>query len=211
VSRGLGDVYKRQGLYRSEDNPNAMIEEAACWAHSRRKFYDIIVSNDKANIALAIVEKIAKIYEIESQIRGLKPEQRLEVRRDKSKELVDELFVGLNKAYKQLPNKSSTSKAIKYALNNETALRRFLDNGNIEIDNNAAERALRAVAIGRKNWLFAGSDNGGNTAATFYTLIETAKLNNINPVKYLHKVFEVIQDYKANRIEDLLPWNIKLE
>ncbi len=88
---------------------------------------------------------------------------------------------------------------------------RFLDNGNIEIDNNAAERALRAVAIGRKNWLFAGSDNGGNTAATFYTLIETAKLNNINPVKYLHKVFEVIQDYKANRIEDLLPWNIKLE
>lgn len=116
-----------------------------------------------------------------------------------------------NKAYKQLPNKNSTSKAIKYALNNETALRRFLDNGNIEIDNNAAERALRAVAIGRKNWLFAGSDNGGNTAATFYTLIETAKLNNINPVKYLHKVFEVIQDYKANRIEDLLPWNVKLE
>ena len=110
-----------------------------------------------------------------------------------------------------MPNKSSTSKAIKYALNNETALRRFLDNGNIEIDNNAAERALRAVAIGRKNWLFAGSDNGGNTAATFYNLIETAKLNNINPVKYLHKVFEVIQDYKANRIEDLLPWNIKLE
>ncbi len=92
-------------------------------------------------------------------------------------------------------------------LNNETALRRFLDNGNIEIDNNAAERALRAVAIGRKNWLFAGSDKGGNTAAIFYTLIETAKLNNINPVKYLHKVFEVIQDYKANHIEDLLPWN----
>jgi transposase len=98
---------------------------------------------------LAIVEKIAEIYEIESQIRGLKPEQRLKVRREKSKGLVDELFVGLNKAYKQLPNKSSTSKAIKYALNNETALRRFLDNGNIEIDNNAAERALRAVAIGR--------------------------------------------------------------
>ena len=181
------------GLYKSEDNQNATIEEAACWAHSRRKFYDIIVSNDKANIALAIVEKIAEIYAIESQIRGLKWEQRLQVRKEKSKKLVNELFDGLNKAYKQLPNKSSTSKAIKYALNNETALRRFLDNGNIEIDNNAAERALRAVAIGRKNWLFAGSDKGGNTAAIFYTLIETAKLNNINPVKYLHKVFEVIQ------------------
>lgn len=199
------------GLYKSEDNPNATIEEAACWAHTRRKFYDIIVSNDKANIALAIVEKIGGIYEIESQVRGLKAEERLKVRTEKSKELVDELFTGLNKAYKQLPSKSSTAKAIKYALNNEKALRRFLDNGSIEIDNNAAERALRAVAVGRKNWLFAGSDNGGNAAAVFYTLIETAKLNNLNPVKYLHKVFEVIQDYKANRIEDLLPWNVKLE
>ena len=199
------------GLYKSEDNPNARIEEAACWAHTRRKFYDIIVSNDKANIALAIVEKIAGIYEIESQVRGLKPEKRLKIRREKSKELVDELFTGFNKAYKQLPSKSSTAKAIKYALNNERALRRFLDDGNIEIDNNAAERALRAVAVGRKNWLFAGSDKGGDTAAIFYTLIETVKLNNLNPVKYLHKVFEVIQDYKANHIEDLLPWNIKLE
>lgn len=199
------------GLYKSEDNRNARVEEAACWAHSRRKFYDIIVSNDKASIALAIVEKIAEIYEIESLIRGLKPEERLKVRREKSKELVDELFTGLKKAYKRLSSKSSTAKAIKYALNNEIALRRFLDNGNIEIDNNAAERALRAVAIGRKNWLFAGSDKGGDTAAIFYTLIETAKLNNLNPVKYLHKVFEVIQDYKANHIEDLLPWNINLE
>ena len=160
---------------------------------------------------MAIVEKIAGIYEIESQVRGLKPEKRLKIRREKSKELVDELFTGFNKAYKQLPSKSSTAKAIKYALNNERALRRFLDDGNIEIDNNAAERALRAVAVGRKNWLFAGSDKGGDTAAIFYTLIETVKLNNLNPVKYLHKVFEVIQDYKANHIEDLLPWNIKLE
>lgn len=199
------------GLYKSEDNPNATIEEAACWAHTRRKFYDIIVSNDKANIALAIVEKIGEIYEIESRVRGLKPEERLKVRKEKSKELVDELFTGFNKVYKQLPSKSSTAKAIKYALNNEKALRRFLDNGSIEIDNNAAERALRAVAVGRKNWLFAGSDKGGDTAAVFYTLIETAKLNNLNPVRYLHKVFEVIQDYKVNHIEDLLPWNIKLE
>ena len=90
-------------------------------------------------------------------------------------------------------------------------LKRFLGNGNIEIDNNAAERALRSVAVGRKNWLFAGSDKGGKTAAIIYTILETAKLNNVNPVKYLHKVFDIIQDYKANKLQDLLPWNIKLE
>ena len=92
-----------------------------------------------------------------------------------------------------------------------TALRRFLGNGNIEIDNNAAERALRSVAVGRKNWLFAGSDKGGKTASIIYTILETAKLNNVNPVKYLHKVFDIIQDYQANKLQDLLPWNIKLE
>ena len=117
----------------------------------------------------------------------------------------------VKKAYSQLPKKSSTAKAIAYATNNEKALRRFVDDGNIEIDNNAAERALRSVAVGRKNWLFAGSDNGGKTAAIIYTLIETAKLNDINPVKYLHKIFDVIQDYNSSKMEDLLPWNIKLE
>ncbi len=88
---------------------------------------------------------------------------------------------------------------------------KFLDNGKIEIDNNAAERAMRSIAIGRKNWLFAGSDNGGHTAAIIYSIIETAKLNNVNPWKYLQKVLATIQDYKANKIVDLLPWNIILE
>lgn len=198
-------------LYISNDNPDAKIEEAACWAHVRRKFYDIIVVNDKANIALAVLDKIAEIYQVESRIRNLNSDIRLKVRQEESMNLVDELFTGFKKAYKQLPKKSITAKAIAYAVNNEVALRRFLTNGNIEIDNNTAERALRSIAVGRKNWLFAGSDNGGNTAAIIYTLIETAKLNNINPNKYLRKVFNVIQDYKANHIADLLPWNIQLE
>jgi len=198
-------------LYVNDDNPDATIEEAACWAHTRRKFYDITIANDKANIAFAVLEKIAEIYHIESTIRGLDPDKRLNARREKSTNLVKELFTGFKKAYKQLPKKSSTAQAIAYALNNEKALKRFLDNGEVEIDNNAAERALRSVAIGRKNWLFAGSDNGGNTAAIIYTLIETAKLNNINPLQYLRKVFSVIQDYKINQLDDLLPWNIKLE
>ena len=198
-------------LYISEDNPEATVEEAACWAHTRRKFYDIAAYNDKANIAFAVIDKIAEIYQVEGKIRGMPPDVRLRARQKESVKLVDELFAGFKRAYKQLPKKSSTAQAIAYALGNEIALRRFLDNGSIEIDNNAAERALRSVAVGRKNWLFAGSNKGGETAAIIYTLIETAKLNNINPVKYLHKVFDVIQDYKANHLQELLPWNIKLE
>ena len=198
-------------LYISEENPEATVEEVCCWAHVRRKFYDIVASNDKANIAHRIIDKIGEIYHIESTVRGLSPDVRLKTRKEKSVKLVNELFTGFKKAYKQLPKKSSTAKAIAYAVNNEVALKRFLGNGNIEIDNNAAERALRSVAVGRKNWLFAGSDKGGETAAIIYTILETAKLNNVNPVKYLHKVFDIIQDYQANKLQDLLPWNVKLE
>jgi transposase len=198
-------------LYISEENPDATVEEVCCWAHVRRKFYDIVASNDKANIAHRIIDKIGEIYHIESTVRGLSSDVRLKTRKEKSEKLVNELFAGFKKAYKQLPKKSSTAKAIAYAVNNEVALRKFLGNGNIEIDNNSAERALRSVAVGRKNWLFAGSDKGGKTAAIIYTILETAKLNNINPVKYLHKVFDIIQDYKSNKLQDLLPWNIKLE
>ena len=197
-------------LYISEENPVGAITEAACWAHTRRKFYEVTIANDKANIAISVLEEIAKIYQIEGEIRGFEPEQRLEYRQRESKELVEKLFNNFRKYRKELPVKSATAKAIAYALNNEVALRRFIDDGKIEIDNNAAERAVRSIAIGRKNWLFAGSDNGGNTAAGIYSLIETAKMNNINPQQYLQKVLEVIQDYNSSKIADLLPWNIIL-
>ena len=124
--------------------------------------------------------------------------------------MVEQLFINLKKYRKDLPAKSTTAKAINYVLNNEVALQRFLNDGKIEIDNNAAERAMRPIAIGRKNWMFAGSDNGGHTAAGIYSLIETAKMNNINPQLYLKKVLEVIQDYNSAKIADLLPWNLKL-
>lgn len=110
-----------------------------------------------------------------------------------------------------ITKKSRTAQAIKYAFNNEKALKRFLENGQIEIDNNAAERALRSVAVGRKNWTFAGSDKGGDSAAIIYTIIETAKLNKVNSWKYLQKVLDIIQDYNSNKLEDLLPWNLTLE
>ena len=126
------------------------------------------------------------------------------------KKLVNELFANLKKHRKDLPQKSSTVKAINYAINNEAALMHFLDDGQIAIDNNAAERAMRGIALGRKNWMFAGSDKVGHTAANIYSLIETAKINNINPWRYLEKVFDVIQDYNSNKLHELLPWNITL-
>ena len=121
------------------------------------------------------------------------------------------LFKRLKYLKNKLPAKSITAKAIAYALNNETALKKFLDDGKIEIDNNIAENAMRPIALGRKNWLFAGSDSGGETAANIYTITESCKINNINPQKYLTKVFDVIQGWKAKDIAQLLPWNIELD
>jgi transposase len=199
---GYDKLYKEEG---------SEITEAACWAHARRKFYEVTVTSDKANIAISVLEEIGKIYNIEESIKGLNPEERLKYRQEHSKPLVDKLFTSLKKFYGNLPRKSMTAKAIVYALNNQAALMRFLEDGKVQIDNNIAERAIRPIAIGRKNWLFAGSDRGGETAANIYTLIETAKMNGLNPWKYLRQVLATIQDYNSQKISELLPWNIKLE
>lgn len=200
------DAYPGYDKLYEENN----ITEAACWAHTRRKFYEVTVANDKANIANEILIRISDIYKIEEEIRNKKPDKRLEIRQKKSQSLIDDLFKRLKYLKNKLPAKSITAKAIHYALNNEKALKRFLDDGKIEIDNNIAENAMRPIALGRKNYLFAGSDNGGNTAANIYTITETCKINNINPQKYLTKVLSVIQGYKVKDIAELLPWNIKL-
>ena len=197
-------------LYISDKNPDASIEEAACWAHTRRKFYEVTITNPNANIAISVLEQISEIYNIEADIRGLEPDKRLRHRQEHSKKLVEQLFINLKKHRDKLPPKSSTVKAINYAMNNQIALMRFLENGRIEIDNNAAERAMRSIALGRKNWMFAGSDQGGCSAANIYSLIETAKLNNINPWAYLEKVLRTIQDHNSNKLYELLPWNITL-
>jgi len=197
-------------LYVGSENPTAAITEVACWAHSRRKFYEVTIANDKASIATTVLQEISDIYTIEADIRGKTPEKILQHRAEHSRPLVEKLFINLKKYSKDLPAKSMTRLAINYALNNEVALKRFLEDGKIQIDNNIAERAMRPIAVGRKNWLFAGSDNGGHTAAGIYSLIETAKMNNINPFQYLSKVLEVIQDYNSNKLADLLPWNIIL-
>ena len=187
------------------------ITEAACWAHTRRKFYEVTVTNDKANIAHEIIMRIGEVYKIEEAIRGKPPNERLAIRQEKSQELINNLFKRLKDLKNKLPAKSITAKAINYALNNKDALKIFLTDGKIEIDNNIAENAMRPIAIGRKNWLFAGSDNGGKTAANIYTITETCKANKVNPQKYLKKVLEVIQGYNRKNIAELLPWNLKLD
>ena len=165
----------------------------------------------KSPIATEAVERIAPLYGIEEQIRGRSPDERREVRNVRSRPLLASMHDWLEASLAKLSKKSDTSAAIRYALARWDALMRFCDDGRIEIDNNSAERALRAVAIGRKNYLFAGSDRGGDRAATFYSLIGTAKLNGLDPEAYLRQVLTHIADHPISRIEELLPWNIRCD
>ncbi len=181
------------------------IQEAACWAHVRRKFYDLVAAH-KSPVAAEALERIGALYAIEKEIRGRSPEQRREVRNQQARPLLESLKQWLEETLCKLSRKSDTALAVRYALGRWEALLRYVDDGRIEIDNNAAERALRVVALGRKNYLFAGSDAGGERAAAIYSLIGTAKLNGIDPEAYLRDVLSRIADHPINRIEELLPW-----
>ena len=183
------------------------IVEAACWAHVRRKFYDIHVANGSA-LAAEAIQCIGALYDIEREIRGKSVDIRLEIRQARARPLINDLHRWFNKILTGLSRKSDTVAAIRYALSRWRALTRYLDDGLIEIDNSAAERALRTVALGRKNFLFAGSDAGGERAAAIYTLLGTAKLNGIDPELYLRQVLEAIADHPIRRIHELLPWRL---
>ncbi len=185
------------------------IQEAACWAHVRRKFYEIHHAQ-ASPIAAEALDRIGRLYGIEAEIRGRSPDERRGVRQARAGPELESLHGWLHRTATTLSKKSELARAIRYALSNWVALTRFRDDGRLEIDNNAAERALRAVALGRKNWLFAGSDDGGERTAAMYTLIGTAKLNEIDPEAYLRYVLGRIADHPINRIEELLPWNVVL-
>ena len=183
------------------------IYEVACWAHSRRKFHDIHAIH-ASPITTEALARIGALYRIEEEVRGKPAELRREVRQTRARPLLDELHKWMEKMLRSLSNKSETAGAIRYALSHWRALTRFIDDGRLEIDNSAAERALRAVALGRKNYLFAGSDAGGDRAAAFYSLIGSAKLNGLDPELYLRTVLAQIADHPVSRIGELLPWNL---
>src|SRR5512135_2028910 len=195
-------------LFEPDQDGTVRVLEVNCWAHDRRGFHDLAVAaKGKAPVAREALERIGALYAIEAKIRGQAAEVRRDVRQAEARPLLEELKAWMMSTRERLDRKSETAKALSYVLNRWTQLTRYLDDGRLEIDNNPAERALRAIAIGRKNWLFAGADVGAERAAALYTLIETAKLNGLNPEAYLRDVIARIADHKVSRIGELLPWN----
>src|SRR3954469_23150954 len=194
-------------LYAAGREPGPILE-AACWAHARRKLFELAAVS-KAPIAAEAVRRIDRLFAIEREVNGRPAAERLAVREERAGPLVAELEAWLRAQHARVSPKSETGKAIAYALNQWKALTRFLEDGRICLSNNAAERALRGVAVGRRNWTFAGSDRGGERAAAIYTLVETCKLNGVDPQAWLADVLARLPDHPARRIGDLLPWNWK--
>jgi transposase len=184
--------------------------EVACWAHARRYIFD-----EHKGVATPATEdllrRIAGLFAIEASIKGLSPTERLKVRIEHAVPGLAELKTHYEALLGKISGKSDLAKALRYALSRWSSFTRYTTDGRLEICNNAAERHIKPVTVGRKNWMFAGSDDGGVRAANAYTLIETAKINDLNPEAYLHHVIGCIADYPINKIHELLPWNIKME
>jgi transposase len=192
------------------------VTEAACWAHVRRKFFDVHAATQHAPghltlgspLAQEALQRIAALYAIEATIRGEPPDVRLRVRQAQSAPLFTGMKAWLDQTLARVSGKTDLAAAIRYALARWDALTLVLRDGRACIDNNAAERAMRPMTLGRKNWLFAGSDAGGERAAAIYSLTETAKLNMLDPEDYLRRVLGCIADHPVKRVHELLPWNL---
>jgi len=201
---GFKDLYRVDPL-----TGDARLAEVACWAHARRKLYDEHHAN-KSPAAKEMLERIGELFAIEENIRGQSPASRQAIRAERAVPLLAEVKVRFEDTLSRISRKSSLAEALRYSLVRWDALTRYTTDGRLDICNNAAERAIRPLAIGRKNWIFAGSDAGGERAATLYTIIETAKLNGLDSEAYLRHVIARIADHPAKHIGKLLPWNVIL-
>jgi transposase len=196
-------AYKKLGGSKSAATPVTL---AFCWSHVRRGFYDL--AKAKASIAIEALQRIAALYEIEARVRGKTAAERLAVRQAESKPLVGALRIWFDAQIAKLPARGPTAEAIRYALNHWDGLGRFLEDGRIEIDSNSIERAMRPVSLSRKNSLFAGSDEGGENWACLASLIETCKLNGVNPQAYFTDLLtRLVNGWPQNRIDELMPWH----
>jgi len=206
-------------LYLADRKPGP-IREAACWVHARRPFYVMADIEENARrkasgkkeiplspIAVEVVRRIDAMFEIERKINGKSAEERLAVRQSASRPLVDDLHAFMSAQLVRLARGHDLAKAINYMLKRWPAFTLFLDDGRVCLSNNAAERSLRGVALGRKSWLFCGSDRGGERAAAMYSLIVTAKMNGVDPQAWLADVLSRIATHPAHRLDELLPWN----
>mgnify|MGYP001788395018 CR=1 FL=1 len=209
--RGILQVDGYAGFGQLKSATNQPPQLAFCWAHARRKFYDVHVAT-KSPIAQEALQRIAALYAIESDIRGRSAEDRQRERQQRSRPLVEELQIWLREQLARLSGRSKLAQAIRYAFNHWEGLIRFLDDGRLELDTNIVERAMRPIALGRKNALFAGADSGGRHWSIVVTLIQTAKLNDVKPLAWLTNVLMrmVSGQTKRHELDQLLPWNWKL-
>ena len=216
-----GSAYAGYNRLYLPDRKPGPVTEALCWAHARRKFFVLadIAANARRGktappvspIALEAVKRIDRLFDIERDINGLDTEQRLAFRAERSTPLVAELEEYMRGERAKLSRHAPVAQAIDYMLKRWEGFSRFLADGRICLTNNAAERALRGLALGRKSWLFAGSERGADRAAVMYTLIGTAKLNDVDPQAWLADVLARIAETPQNRLADLLPWNWKAQ
>lgn len=214
------DAYDGYGkLYLPGRTPGP-IREAACWVHARRPFFAMADIEENARrkasgkteiplspIAIEVVRRIDALFEIERSISGKSPAERLAVRQSLSRPLVEDLEVYMRAQLDRLSRGHDLAKAINYILKRRAAFTLFLEDGRVCLSNNAAERGLRGIALGRKSWLFCGSDRGGQRAAMMYSLIVTAKMNHVDPQTWLSDVLSRIAAHPMHRLDELLPWN----
>jgi transposase len=187
------------------EDPERDVVEVACWAHTRRKFYQAQSSDlMRSTVMLAYIRLLYDV-EREARDRKLDGHGRLALRQAKSVPILDDIKTYLQREQPKVLPKSPEGQAIAYALSNWQALIRYAEDGDLEIDNNGAERSLRGVAVGRKNWMFFGSDNGGRTAAVLTSFITTCKRLDIDPFAYLRDIFERLSTHPASRLAELLP------